>query len=912
LTGQTLSHYRITAALGAGGMGEVYRATDTRLDREVAIKVLPPEVAQDTERLGRFRREAQLLASLNHPHIAAIYGLEEADGTPFLALELVEGEDLKARLERGPIPIDEALGIAKQVAEALEEAHEKGIVHRDLKPANVKLTPDGKVKVLDFGLARGYALDPTSGSAPDLSQSPTLAHTGTQAGVILGTAAYMSPEQARGRPVDKRADIWAFGCLVCEMLTGRSPFGGESVTDVLASVVKDQPDLGALPPQTPWRVRELLAKCLVKDRHERLHDMGDARLELEAARARPEPSRVEGGDARGTRRHAAAWLGLAALGGALAASLAWWIATSTPGAGRTPRLARLSIPAEPGFRVEDVAISPDGETVVYRGVQRPGTPDPGVQLLVRPLSSARAWTVDGSEGVSAFTFSPDGEWIAFKAPIAPQSSRGRILKVSTRGGTPPVAVVDWDPQWAEGSLAWLSDGDLLVATQATPQSVVGVPTDGRPIQPAVALKAEGDGSFSFSVGLPDGRVLGQRASWEGGYRTDPVLLDPATGEVSVIVQDGAYSRLLPSGQLVFSRHDSLLAAPFDAEKGRLAAAPVAVAGDLRSDAYSFQAYFDISRDGTLVHLPGGEYGNERQLAFVDDAGVQPWSADHLRLVGPLSVSGDGRWLAVTLMNEAGLFEVWGSEVARPALRRLVAFPTLDCASPAWSADASLLTVGCGGASEADGLYLLEMGGTTEPRLLLRRSSGEPDVQPRALSADSSELLAVRSGEKGSELLSVTVGPDAGEARVVLSGRGVIGAAQLNADGSRLAHTSNESGRWELFLRRRGRDGSLGPPVPVAPAGWACWRTGPDGQERLYYWTPEQRIVSVEVTSDLALSAPRPLLDYSRHAGTLMGSDVLPDGRVLATFRGDDERPPESISVVFGFSTELERLVGGAE
>jgi len=252
LIGQTLSHYKITAALGAGGMGEVYRATDTKLQRDVAIKVLPPEVAQDPERLGRFKREAHLLAALNHPNIAAIYGLEEADGGPFLALELVEGEDLKERLTQGAIPVDEALGIARQVAEALEEAHNKGIVHRDLKPANVKLTPEGKVKVLDFGLAKAWGGDTASGtSSVDLSQSPTLARTGTQAGVILGTAAYMSPEQARGRPVDKRADIWAFGVVLLEMLTGRNAFSDATVSDTLASVLKSAPDLGSLPPEVP-------------------------------------------------------------------------------------------------------------------------------------------------------------------------------------------------------------------------------------------------------------------------------------------------------------------------------------------------------------------------------------------------------------------------------------------------------------------------------------------------------------------------------------------------------------------------------------------------------------------------------------------------------------------------------------
>ncbi len=289
MIGTSLSHYRVTARIGAGGMGEVYRAEDTNLGREVAIKVLPSEVAQDPERLARFEREAHLLASLNHPHIAAIHGLEEAGGQRFLVLELIEGEDLAERLSRGAVPVDETLEIAGQVAEALEEAHAKGVVHRDLKPANVKLTPEGNVKVLDFGLAKAYAGDePTLGRGSDVSQSPTLAHSGTQAGVILGTAAYMSPEQARGRALDQRTDIWAFGCLVTELLTGKRTFGGDSVTDVLASVVKDETDFDALPSDTPWRLRELLGRCLVKNPHDRLRDIGDARVEIARAVAQPE------------------------------------------------------------------------------------------------------------------------------------------------------------------------------------------------------------------------------------------------------------------------------------------------------------------------------------------------------------------------------------------------------------------------------------------------------------------------------------------------------------------------------------------------------------------------------------------------------------------------------------------------
>jgi serine/threonine-protein kinase len=278
---RTLAHYRVTAAIGAGGMGEVYRATDTKLGREVALKVLPAEVAQDPERLARFRREAQLLAALNHPGIAAIHGLEEAEGQIFLVLELVDGEDLAARLKRGAIPLDEAIAVATQIAQALEAAHDKGIVHRDLKPANVKVTPDGKVKVLDFGLAKAWTGDGPGGtSSGDLSRSPTLAHTGTAAGLILGTAAYMSPEQARGKAVDKRADIWAFGVVLWEMLTGRRLFEGETLSDVLAAVLKTAPDLDALPAGVPPRVRRLLGRCLKKDPTQRLHDIADARIEL--------------------------------------------------------------------------------------------------------------------------------------------------------------------------------------------------------------------------------------------------------------------------------------------------------------------------------------------------------------------------------------------------------------------------------------------------------------------------------------------------------------------------------------------------------------------------------------------------------------------------------------------------------
>ena len=396
MIGETLSHYRITAALGAGGMGEVYRATDSNLGRDVAIKVLPPEVAHDPDRLARFKREAHLLASLNHPNIAAIYGLEETDGKPFLALELVEGEDLKQQLARGAIPVPEALEIGEQIAEALEEAHGKGIVHRDLKPANVKLTPDGKVKVLDFGLAKAWAGDASGmGSAPSaLSQSPTLAHTGTVAGVILGTAAYMSPEQARGKRVDRRADVWAFGAVLYEMLTGERAFAGAGITDVLARVLEREPDLGRLPADTPPAIRTLIARCLTKDPRRRLRDIGEARVTIDDLRAGRAAGATSTGPDASTARARPSWLpwGIA---GAMALVSLFLLARpqTSPPAARSVSAA-LSLPETVEFYASP-ALSADGTVAAFIGVRE------GVrQVYIRRLDDFQVTAIAGSESGS--------------------------------------------------------------------------------------------------------------------------------------------------------------------------------------------------------------------------------------------------------------------------------------------------------------------------------------------------------------------------------------------------------------------------------------------------------------------------------------------------------------------------------
>jgi Tol biopolymer transport system component len=682
LIGQTLAHYRVTAAIGAGGMGEVYRATDTRLGREVAIKVLPAELAQDAERLARFEREAKLLASLNHTNIAHVYGFEAAtleDGSTahFLAMELVEGQDLAERLMRGAIPLDEAVEIARQIAEALEEAHEHGIVHRDLKPANVKVTPDGKVKVLDFGLAKAYAGESAAGSRADLSQSPTLARTGTEAGIILGTAAYMSPEQARGRAVDKRADIWAFGVVLFEMLSARRPFGGETASEILAAVMKDEPAWPALPPDLPAAARGVLRRCLVKEPARRLRDAADVGILL--SEAGDVPAAVRPAQTAAPRwREALAWLLVLAGVGATALT-AWKLARSRA----DEPLIQFTVPLDAEHTIAFVdqpalALSPDGRKLAFTVA---GASE-RTRIELRAFDEAQARPVPGTEGGSAPFFSPDGESLGFFAD-------GRLLTVSLAGG--PAIPVAQAPS-SRGAV-WERGGSILFSPEYT-AGLWRVPAAGGTPQP-VALPdgQKGERTYRWPDVLPDGSAviytLGSLDSPNDYDAARIVAYSFATKQRHVLVDGAGMARFLPPNRLVYCHGGVLFAVGFDARRLEVVGTPTAVYETVAGDSSSGASFFAVARDGTLAAVRGSGGLTNRLLTLVDRNGkatslpLSPRAFRHPRF------SPDGTRLAFTVgatVSASGWgtdADVWVYSLASGSLSRLT-FGSK--AYPVWSPD----------------------------------------------------------------------------------------------------------------------------------------------------------------------------------------------------------------------------------
>ena len=781
-------------------MGEVYRATDTKLKRQVAVKILPLSLAADSDRLARFQREAEVLASLNHPHIAAIYGLDATDGVQALVMELVEGEDLAQRIARGPIPLDEALPIAKQIAEALEAAHESGVIHRDLKPANIKVRSDGAVKVLDFGLAKLVEAEAASQSArEDACPAPTITSPAmmTGIGVILGTAAYMSPEQARGNVADKRADIWAFGVVLFEMLTGDRLFTGETISDTLASVLKTEPNWRALPADLPPQLRGLLRWCLSKDPKRRLRDIGDARLQIEdlIAGAAEEAGRGAIGFSPPVWRRVLPWAFISALAAGLAATLLWGVPWQKPSPAALMRMSvelgsDVSLVVGVGGQ-DPISLSPNGTVVAFVGQNRAGG---SAQLYVRRLNESQATVLAGTDGAVSPFFSPDGQGIAFFAD-------GKLKKIAVSGGATVTlcdAPLSRGGDWGDdGNIVFMPDrlGSLMRCSSAIP--------GGTP-QPIGTL-AEGEGTQRWPQVLPGGRaVLFTASSGDvSGYNDANLVVQQLPNGAREVVQKGGFhGRYLSSGHLVFVHDGTLFAAPFDLAQLRVTGPPVPVLEGVTSQAGSGSASFAVSASGMFAYVPG----------TITDAGIPIHWMDHEGKTTPL-LARRMPWLnlvfspasdRIAFQSIDGQNDIWVYDWARDGLSKLTTDPASDT-NPVWTPDGRRIAF----ASTRDN--------KSTPNLWWQRA--EDTASPERLTVSTNEQLPGSWHPSGKslvfeELNRVTKGdlmilPMEGDeksgwkaAKPTVFSNAPFDERQptFSPDGRWLAYVSNEAGRHEVYVR----------------------------------------------------------------------------------------------------------------
>jgi serine/threonine protein kinase len=857
-------------------MGEVYRATDTKLGREVALKVLPAEMASDPERFARFQREAQLLASLNHPNIAAIYGVEEPEGRPVLVLELVEGEDLAERLKRGPLPVDEALAIAKQIAEALEEAHEKGIVHRDLKPANVKVTPDGRVKVLDFGLAKAYGGEAGATSAPDLSQSPTLAHTGTRAGVILGTAAYMAPEQARGHVVDKRADVWAFGVVLHEMLTGKRLFAAPTVSDTLAEVLKSEPDWASLPARLPAAVKRLLRRCLERDPKQRLRDIGEARIALgEALRGDADERPQASATSAASRRRAAWWAGSVLL----TAGVVGWSAWELKPEASEPPIRRFELPVAPtlsGVAIRDAfngpVISPDGTKVAFT---RDG------RLWVRTLDSGASKPLPNTEAAEFPFWSPDSQHLGY---FKNASVEVGTLWVSSVQGGPSTQVSDIPGEVVYGA-TWTPSGEIVLAMAGqfhwSEGRLCSVPAGGGSLAKWTGLES-GEGGLTFPHVLPDGTSLVAAATTREGVGS-LVLLGPS-GEATLARHPGevlAFPTYDPSGYIVYQRglpvSKGIWALPFDAASGKTTGEPFLVAAD--------GSFPSVGRDGTLLYVRSmGE--SRQQLVWVDRAGrVGETIGQPQDWIGVPHLSPDGSRVAVG-GEEAGNVDIWVHDVRRPVKTRLTSEPAFDF-DPAWSPDGKRLAFSSSRSGGAD-IFVIPADGSGQPRPLV---TGPYEEWAPSWSRDGRVLsYLVIDPKTGVDSLYIAPTGDS-EPKVFLRTPGLEGPAVLSPDGTLAAWGAStsilESGNVYLarFPSGEGR-------LQVSANGTSSQPVWSRRGDELYYVQDNTLMaVPIERQPVLQVGAARPLFSGEALHATLCTPsnwrprfDVAADGKRFVVIR----------------------------
>jgi serine/threonine-protein kinase len=897
-------------------MGEVYRARDTKLNRDVAIKVLPDLFAQDADRLLRFTREAQTLATLNHPNIAAIYGIE---GNA-IVMELVDGRDLSALIGgTQALNLRDVLVIARQIAEALEAAHEAGIVHRDLKPANIKVRDDGTVKVLDFGLAK--AVDPSGASNSNAANSPTLTAHASQMGLIIGTAAYMAPEQAKGRSVDKRADIWAFDVILYELLSGQRGYQAEDISDTLAAVLTRDVNWSALPAGTPPRLTTLLRDCLMRDTKQRLRDIGDARRVIgqllgESPDTASGPISAESAPATSvTARTPKALLLAATLVVVSAAGAIFLWSTFGPGARSTSGTMtgpiRLSVSIPSAIHATRAGITKDGRTLIVSGnARRPdGTDEPRGRIYTRRLDEYEFKSIPGTEGVQGAALSPDGRWVAFVATVSEQSSQQRIAKVPVDGSSPPVVLSDWDNDWGT-NVVWLEDGDLLASSNRGTK-FFRLPTNGGAAKPPMALDTGSmSGNRVFGQGLPGDRgVFFMMGSWGSrGFQLDQWLLDPKSGKARRLFEDAGNATYVSTGHIVFSRGAVLMAAPFDLQKLAVTGEVTALPGSVRTVNSWAHGNFTLSHDGTLVFAPGGRLGTDRTLVTIDPSGhVTKFAADARSFESPPRVSPDGRSVAVVISNTKGTYETWVSEADRPGLRRVLVLPNADCAYPVWAPDAQWLVYQRTARDKDDGIYLQRVDGTGSPQAILKEGSPDAGVWPTSFAPDGSGIIVSKAVGGKIDLLFVSISApgSASTPRVLRATPSNESQGRFSPDGRLVAFSSDESGRDEVYVAGYRADGALGPATMVSNGGGALPAWANDGKRLLYYNEPN-RVMSFDISIAPKLTASAPVVAYDLKKLRVNATDwdVMPDGRLLATQKGEGEDDITDFNVVLNWSDEL--------
>ncbi len=890
MIGKTLGHYQITSQLGKGGMGEVYQAKDQVLGREVAIKVLPDEFAKDADLVARFQREAKLLASLNHPNIAAIHGLEQFEGKNFLVLELVEGETLADRIKTRPIPVEESLKLSLQIAEALEAAHEKGVIHRDLKPANIKVTPEGKVKILDFGLAKAFAGDKEE---VNLSNSPTLSNLTTQQGVILGTAAYMSPEQARGKPVDKRADIWAFGCVLFEMLTKRAAFSGKDVTDILAAVVRAEPDWSGLPANLHWRIRELLERCLEKEARNRCSGISDARVEIQKALADSsgllaQPS-IPAAPKRKLRMMLP-WIAASLVLGAIITGVAVWKLKPTPPP-EPDQVMRFDYELPEGqefgpLNYLNLAVSPNGRQFVYCTSKG---------LYIRSLDELTAKLISGTEGgaLNPF-FSPDGKWIGYVC-----LKDLKLKKIATNGAAPEVLC---DVTGAGGGAWWHEDNTIVYgqfahdimrisANRGTPESIVKLKS-GRLIYPQI---------------LPDGKSI-MYTSYPSNSQPQIVVQSLKSGEAKTLFT-GYNARFIPTGHIVYRllNNNNLFAVQFDPAKLSVQGEPVSVLERIMQ--------YDVSRSGTLAYIPltSLPVTAKRTLVWVNREGKEEPLSVPPNEYSDIRISPDGKRVALQVATPKHNIWIW--DIVGKSMMPLTFDEGAGNTTPLWTPDGKgILYTSDPENTILGSVYWKASDGTGEVEKL--SSSPGRGLLPYSLSSDGKSLV----------LWEVTLNPlhwDIGmfsmegdhERRELLQERYFVKEPRISPNGSWMAYASNESGKFEVYVC----------PFPEVKKG--KWRISPSGGNHPL-WSPDGRELFYN-SGDATMAAPvetapqfkykTPTVLFRGSAGKIIDQastdmtdftywDISPDGKRFLMLKDAPALAPRKINIVVNWFKELKQRV----